>query len=159
MVDAGALAHPTVYVSAGRRGLEVELADGTGAEDEDLGSDLNARPVLPEDDAEAGAHAVAVMNYGTWQTRFGGAEDIVGRTLRLNNIIFTIVGVAPAGFEGVIAAEHPDIYLPLEFQGVVYGESAKHDVGRLWLDTFARLNPGVSRQQAAALLGNPERPG
>jgi predicted permease len=58
--------------------------------------------------------------------------------------------VAPAGFEGVIVAQHPDLYLPLEFQAVLYGEPAKHDGGRLWLDTFARLNPDVSRAQAEA---------
>jgi hypothetical protein len=62
----------------------------------------------------------------------------------------TVVGVAPAGFEGVTVAEHPDIYLPLEFQAVLYGQPTKHDAGRLWLDSFARLNPGVNRAEAQA---------
>ena len=35
------------------------------------------------------------MNHGTWQTRFGGADDIIGKTLRLNNVVFTVIGVAP----------------------------------------------------------------
>ena len=42
---------------------------------------------LPEEDSTPGAHPVVVMNYGTWQTRFGGASDILGKTLRLNNTV------------------------------------------------------------------------
>jgi predicted permease len=61
----------------------------------------------------------------------------------------TIVGVAPQGFEGVVVAEHPDIYLPLEFTAALNGEEGLHG-GRLWLTTFARMKPGVSRELAAA---------
>jgi hypothetical protein len=64
-------------------------------------STLGIRPAkgrffLPEEDGIPGAHAVAVMNYSTWQTRFGGADDIVGKALRLNHVVFTIIGVAPS---------------------------------------------------------------
>jgi hypothetical protein len=48
-----------------------------------------------------GGQAVAVMNYGTWQTRFGGAPDIVGRQLRLNDVVVTVIGVTRPGFIGV----------------------------------------------------------
>jgi hypothetical protein len=41
------------------------------------------------------------MNYGTWQTRFGGAPDIVGRQLRLNDVVVTVIGVTRPGFIGV----------------------------------------------------------
>jgi predicted permease len=67
---------------------------------------------LPEEGAIPGTHAVAVMNYATWQSRFGGAADIVGRTLRLNSIVFTVVGVAPPGFIGVNAVFGPDLWIP-----------------------------------------------
>src|ERR1051325_1982078 len=54
----------------------------------------------PEEDVPGGP-AVAVINYATWQTRFGAAPDIVGRRVRLNNVVFTVIGVAPRGFIGV----------------------------------------------------------
>ena len=52
------------------------------------------------------------MNYGTWQTRFGGAPDIVGRQLRLNDVVVTVVGVTRPGFIGVNGLVGPDLWLP-----------------------------------------------
>src|SRR5262249_47729360 len=42
----------------------------------------------PDEDGAPGVHAVAVMNYATWQARFGGTRDILGKTLRLNHVVF-----------------------------------------------------------------------
>ena len=67
---------------------------------------------MPEEDSTPGGHAVAVMNYGTWQARFGGADDIIGKTLRLNNVVFTVIGVAPPRFIGVNAIFGPDLWIP-----------------------------------------------
>ena len=80
-------------------------------------STLGLRPssgrfFLPEEDGTPGAHAVAVMNYGTWQSRFGGATDIVGKTLRLNSVVFTVIGVAPPQFIGVNGMFGPDLWIP-----------------------------------------------
>jgi len=61
---------------------------------------------VPEEDT-AGGPAVAIINYATWQTRFGGTPDIVGRTVSLNDVVFTVVGVAPRGFIGVNAIFGP----------------------------------------------------
>ena len=110
------------------------------------------RLLTPADDQTGGGPdgLAAVISYRIWVSRYHADASAVGRHVIVTDHPVTIVGVAPEGFEGVIAAEHPDIYLPLEFQGLLYGEASKHDNGRLWLDTFARLNPGVSRGQAAA---------
>jgi hypothetical protein len=80
-------------------------------------STLGLRPVrgrffLPEEDSAPGAHPVAVMNYGTWQARFGGAADIIGKTLRLNKVVFTVIGIAPPQFIGVNAMFGPDLWIP-----------------------------------------------
>ncbi|MGH9626733.1 MAG: ABC transporter permease, partial [Bryobacteraceae bacterium] len=64
---------------------------------------------LPREASAPGDHPVAVLNYGTWQTRFGGAHDIVGKSLRLDNVVFTVVGVAPPHFIGVNAIFGPDL--------------------------------------------------
>jgi hypothetical protein len=50
----------------------------------------------------------------------------------------------------MLTAQHPDLYLPLEFDGALNGESGLHNGDRLWLVTFARLRRGVSRQEAQA---------
>jgi predicted permease len=79
-----------------------------------LGPSLAAgRYFVPEEDSTPGAHAVAVMNYGTWQKRFGGSTDIVGRQLRLNNVVVTIIGVASPGFIGMNGIVGPDLWLPV----------------------------------------------
>lgn len=118
---------------------------------------LGVRPAVgrlltPSDDQPGGGSdgLAAVISHRIWVERYHSDPSVIGRHITVTDHGATIVGVAPAGFEGVIVAEHPDIYLPLEFQAVLYGQRAKHEGGRLWLDTFARLNPGTSRTQAAA---------
>ena len=63
--------------------------------------------------------AVAVVSYNFWQRRFGGAADIVGRTLTIERVPFTIVGVSPAGFFG------PDVGRAFDV-----GDSAGHRTSR-----------------------------
>jgi hypothetical protein len=75
---------------------------------------------------------------------------VVGRHLSISDQRVTIVGVAPEGFEGILVAEHPGIYLPLECDAALYGETGLHSGTRLWLITFARVRSGVSRSQAEA---------
>ena len=67
---------------------------------------------LPSEAREPGSAPVAVMSYGAWQARYGGARDILGRTLELNNIAFKVIGVAPKDFLGVSAVFGPDVWLP-----------------------------------------------
>ncbi|MGD0891013.1 MAG: ABC transporter permease [Terracidiphilus sp.] len=122
---------------------------------------LGTRPAIgrlltPADDQPGGGPdgLAAVISYRAWVSRYHADASIVGHHVIVTDHPATIVGVAPAGFEGVIVAEHPDIYLPLEFQAVLYGEPAKHTSAQLWLDTFARLNHGVSLTQASAEMNS-----
>jgi predicted permease len=110
------------------------------------------RLLTPADDQPGGGPdgLAAVISHRIWEERYHADRSVVGRHITVTDHSVTIVGVAPAGFEGVIVAEHPDIYLPLEFQAVLYGEAANHDGGNLWLQTFARLNQGVSLEHAAS---------
>ena len=57
----------------------------------------------------------AVISYRLWMDQFHGDPTVVGRHVTVTDHGATIVGVAPEGFEGVIVAEHPDLYLPVEF--------------------------------------------
>jgi predicted permease len=67
---------------------------------------------LPDEDSKPGEGAVVVLGYAAWQNRFGGAVDILGRTIKLNNVPFTIVGVGPKGFKGLYAVFGPDLWVP-----------------------------------------------
>jgi predicted permease len=83
--------------------------------------------------------------------QFHGNPAVVGRHVTVTDHGVTIIGVAPEGFEGVIVAEHPDLYLPVEFSAALNNnEKQLHDGGMMWLTTLARLKPGVDRAQAQA---------
>src|SRR5581483_727534 len=108
---------------------------------------------LPEEDSTPGGHAVAVMNYATWQARFGGADDILGKTLRLNNVVFTVIGIAPPKFIGVNAIFGPDLWIPAAMAEQLWpGEmqNALSDRSKGVFRGVGRLKAGVSRAQAQA---------
>lgn len=118
--------------------------------------DLNAakgRFFLPEEDNAPGAHAVAVLNYGTWERYFGSAPDVIGRTLRINRVAFTVIGVAPPKFIGVNAIFGPDLWIPASMaeQFMPYEmRDALTERSKAMFLCVGRLKPGVSREQAQA---------
>jgi predicted permease len=91
-----------------------------------------------------------VISYRAWMEKYHADPTVVGRHITVTDRAVTIVGVAPEGFEGALVAEHPDIYLPTEFDGSLNGEASLHSGGHLWLTTLARLKRETSRAQAAA---------
>jgi len=108
---------------------------------------------FPEEDSTPGAHAVAVMNYATWQARFGGADDVVGKTLRLNNVVFTVIGVVPPRFIGVNAIFGPDLWIPASMAELLLPtemHDALSDRSKAAFHGGGRLRLGVSRAQAHA---------
>ncbi len=85
---------------------------------------LGVRPVRgrllsTSDDVTPGAHPVAVVSYDFWQTRFAGRSDVVGREIRLNGHVFTIVGVAPPGFSGPQLGVPRHLYVPMMMQAIM----------------------------------------
>jgi predicted permease len=121
---------------------------------------LGVRPVkgrffLPGEDAVPGASPVAVMTYGAWQQRFGGANDIVGRTLNVNGTTLTVIGVTPEGFKGVSGVFGPDIWVPSMMAAQILPAPNRDWVtnrSALGFHGIARLKPGVTRAQAEANL-------
>src|SRR5262245_6579490 len=114
---------------------------------------IRGRRLTPDDDRVPGGHPIAVITYGCWQRRFGGAPDIVGKTVSINQQPFTIVGVAPPGFRGTETFLAPDLFIPLMMQ-------AQIEIGNPWLESrmtsnlwlLGRLRPGVTRARAEASL-------
>jgi len=102
---------------------------------------LLGRTIVPED-ARADAAPVVVLGYKFWQRQFGGDQGVIGRQLRLNDKVRTVVGVMPKRFMWRGA----DVYLPITFERgrVIEGVRGVHLLGR--------LKPGVTEAQAEADL-------
>lgn len=108
---------------------------------------------LPSEDATPGVAPVAVLGYTAWQSRFGGAPDILGRTIRLNNTPFTIIGVGPKGFKGVYAVFGPDLWVPSMMAPQVLPAEQRNALSDRALPLFTgigRLEPGLTLAQAQA---------
>jgi predicted permease len=99
-------------------------------------------------DEERSAAPVTVLNYRLWQRRFGGDGSVIGRQIRLNGAQFTVIGVAPEGFEGVLAAYSHDLWIPVTLQPVLQGRNRISDRNDRWLQGTARLKRGVTLVQA-----------
>jgi macrolide transport system ATP-binding/permease protein len=120
-------------------------------------STLGVKPALgrvigPEDDKPQ-ASPVVVLSYAYWQSAFGGARSAVGRSIVLNNVPFTIVGVAAPSFTHLSPGKMQDFWLPIAIEprlGVKWIGKDLQNVRNWWVVLLARLKPGVSRAQAQA---------
>ena len=96
---------------------------------------------------------VAVISYAFWQRRFGGDAAVIGRTLTLDRVAFTIVGVAPPSFLGPSQGRSFDVAVPLGTQAIVRGPASWLDERSTWvLEIIARLKPGQAAEHATAAL-------
>ena len=119
------------------------------------------RTLRPQDD-EPGAERVVVIGHGMWQRDFGGDRGVVGRALRLRGLDYTIVGVAPASFTGVIPLLSPELWLPAahveEVEPAGINSNVPSPIGRTrlerrgsrWMFVKGRLKPGATAAQAHA---------
>jgi predicted permease len=99
-----------------------------------------------------------VISSRLWQSRFGGARDVLGRQLAVDRVRFTIVGVLPPTFLGPEVGQAMDLFLPLASEATMRGrESALDERTTWWLHMVARLRPDQSIDRAMAAL-NAVRP-
>jgi putative ABC transport system permease protein len=109
---------------------------------------LGAEPLLGRlisaDDVKEGAPQVLVLSYGLWQAEFGGAHDIVGKSVRLGDLPATVIGVLPKTFRYPNA--NTRYWMAAGFN-IVEGEENRDNN---WLNVVARLKPGVSLEKARA---------
>jgi putative ABC transport system permease protein len=108
---------------------------------------LGLQPVLgrefgPADDRE-GAEPVVMISHSLWQRRFGGDPTLIGKTVCLNTIAHTVVGILPAGLQ--FPNEDVDLWVPIE-QTITTKDM--HWRNSHYLDVYARLKPGVTLAQA-----------
>lgn len=106
------------------------------------------RTLEPEDE-KPGASPVLVLDYGYWQRAFGGSPSAIGRTIRLNNSIFTIVGVADPQFTRLTPGKSVDLWVSLNHaKDLVPAWARGLGTDHWWLVVVGRLQPGVSDVQA-----------
>ncbi len=135
---------------------DVELVSGNFFSG--LGIVPAAGRLLTDSDNLAGASQVAVISYDYWRDRFVGDPAAIGQTLLINNIPFTVAGVAGAGFFGVEPGSAPFVYLPISNRPALarnYGN--EHDTmfvdpHSYWVDIMGRLRPGLKLSRAQAEL-------
>ena len=125
-------------------GLGVELARGRGFSEQD----------------ETSHAPIAVISYGYWTRRFSRDPDVLGKTLYVNGIPFTIVGIAANGFEGVEEGASTDFWIPLQSSPELNAWGNPPEDGKTYiadptwwcLRLIGRLVPGTTRAQAVAQL-------
>ena len=138
---------PFGRVTVGVRG-EAAIAEGlqiTGDYYRVLGlAPSTGRLIEPSDDRPGGT--VAVLSHAYWQRRFGGRLDVIGATVTLNNVPFTIVGVEPVGFWGAEIGRPYDISVPMRAREV--SEPLWDEAFSTWIYVIGRLKPGITLEQA-----------
>ena len=96
---------------------------------------------------------VAVISYRYWQSRYAGATDVIGRTLTIERVPFTIVGVVPPEFFGIEVGRTFDIAIPFGTEPLIRGkESALDRRSNWWLSIVVRLKPEQSLDAATAAV-------
>jgi len=96
-----------------------------------------------------------VLSYAYWHSHFQDDRGVVGRVVRLNRHPFTILGVAPPGFQGTVLFFASDIFVPIVNHGQLGGDEILNVRGIHWMfELVGRLKPGVTLVQAAADLNS-----
>jgi predicted permease len=115
------------------------------------------RQIGEEHDVAVNGHPVAMISHAYWKRRFTLDPSVLGKTIVLSGVPFTIIGVTPPEFDGLEVGVSPDFFVPVMMQPTLVQaqENLLADSPNLyhtWLRVFGRLRPGVTAEQAAASL-------
>ena len=153
------LSHSKVAVRFGAQPEEAEGDMVSGTFFSGLGVNLPRGRGFSADD-EARHAPIAVISYNYWTRRFARDPDVLGKTLYVNGVPMTIVGVTAEGFEGVEPGGSTDFWIPLQNRRELNAWGNAPEDGKLYnsnstwwcLRLIGRLSPGVPRAQAVAQL-------
>ena len=142
------------HIGAGGRTERVagELVSGSYFPTLGVGAAVG-RTISEDDDRTQGAHPVAVLSYGYWKSRFNGDGAVVGSTIIVNGHPYTVIGVARQGFDGIEVGRQTQVFVPLMMKPLITPTwNALDERLWRWVRVFARLTPGVNREQARVAL-------
>ena len=153
---AGALAMERLNLAGGGEAQFVQGLFASGELFSVLGvPSALGRTIGPDDDRRGGGAdgPVAVISHDFWQRRFGGSPDVLGRSLRLDSVAFTIVGVTPPGFFGIDVGQRFDVAVPLGTEPLMRGADSSLDLPlRNWLTIIVRLRGDQTAESGTAIL-------
>ena len=109
------------------------------------------RFIRPDEADVAGAEPIVVLSHDYWQTRFGGSAAALGQTLRVNENVLTIIGVAPEGFQGTVMGLQFDLWVPATLAPVLVPGSAELESrNQRGYAAIGRLREGATEAAATA---------
>ncbi len=117
---------------------------------------FRGRLFLPDESSTLGANTVVVVSHSLWARQFGSDQNLVGQTLTLNGIPFTVIGVTPPGFKGTFSLAGPDrLWVPLSMREQLTTGQLRQLIDNRrfrWVNMVGRLKPGVRMRQADAAM-------
>jgi len=145
--------HGFVGSSSDIEQLEVQLVAGSYFPVLGVNAGLG-RMLTEADDQTPGGHPVAVVSYAWWQQRLAGDPSAIGKTVTIDNVQYTIIGVAPKDFFGTTVGSAPDLWIPLAMEKQLppahWDNREKDDAQSLFL--IGRLRDGVTLPQAGSVI-------
>jgi predicted permease len=97
--------------------------------------------------------ASVIVGYRFWQTNLSSDPQIIGKTLKLDNVPYVVVGIAPEQFEGHLGGQFKEIFVPLErYPDLLTDSNARFDRSKEWVAIHGRLSQGVTVAQASAAV-------
>jgi len=110
------------------------------------------RVFRPEEDREANGHPLALLSFQLWRRQFAGDAGVIGRTIHINQLPYTVIGVMPVGFRG--QTDDIDVWIPLTMAPAFYNIPTRlTNKWNFWLRAITRLKPDVSLAEAHAQMG------
>jgi predicted permease len=117
------------------------------------------RSFTADDDRAPGASPFVVLSHAFWVRRFGADPGVLNQSINLNGHPMTIVGVAAPGFQGLMVGDSAALYVPVMMESqMMPGRSELEKRRSAWLNLFARLKPGITRQSAESAMNAFWRP-
>ena len=109
---------------------------------------IQGRTLAPTAPNERLGVAEVVIGYGLWQSHFGADPSIIGKVVHINLRPYTIVGVAPEGFQGCKSGLRSDLWIPIGMDPQISGGNRIKNRDTLWLNVLGKLQPGVDHRRA-----------
>ena len=150
------------FKNLGRTTVTIDGQSGTAETELVSGNYYRALGVKPElgrgiedaDDGAPGSGPVVVISDGLWTRRFGRSPSVIGKTIELNLVPFTIIGVNPPAFTGAVSVQSsPDLFCPFSMQPIAfqrYGTSLLTNPNNWWVIVMGRIKPGMDEAAARA---------
>ena len=154
LIGRTAVYEPSIVIAQGRADVaQADLVSGNFFDV--LGVRADAGRVFRDDDDREGADPVTVLSHSFWTRRFGADPNILGQSIQVNGVAFTVAGIAAETFQGLEVGKGVDLYFPLHLQPLIATKGRRnsnqlHSPDLWWVEMVGRRKAGVSQAQMKA---------